>query len=172
MLLDTDEISQTVVLVKRGQRIAGRKYSYRRSCGPQRRVRCDGTIIDHHIAVTLQQQLKMPVGRNETLARPQDAGGAGADADIASRVGDDGAVELAVRGPAVPGRFIDDDAAVVFQVQPLGIGAASAAVPECSPVDVINHQIAVSLENRIRSGMSLRSGAPCAGAMRPVIDEK
>src|ERR1051326_7223892 len=87
-------------------------------------------------------------------------------------MGDERPIKLTIRGPAIPRRFVNDDAAIVFQVQPLGVGTAGAAAPERNATCGIDHKVAVCLKNGIRPRMPLRSRSPCAGTVRPVIDEK
>src|SRR5579859_5969879 len=74
-------------------------------------------------------------------------------------------VKLPVGCSAIPSRFVDDDSAVVFHVEPVGIGAACAATPQVNVVGVIDAQITVSLHD----GVSPRVGRSIYSCLRLLL---
>src|SRR6185312_8258638 len=73
---------------------------------------------------------------------------------------------------AVPGGFVNDDSAVVFHVEPIGIGAACAATPQVCVVGGVYAEITIALHNGVSAGMPIGAGPPCPSVVGKVINIK
>src|SRR5262249_9662863 len=111
----------------------------------------------------------MPVGRNNTLPRTKDSGPADAGANITTWMCEIGCISLPCCGIAIPGRFPDDDAPVIFHIEPFGKGSGGAAVPKRNAVHVIDDEVAIGLEVCIGAGVATSARPPRACTVGPVI---
>src|SRR6478672_11020701 len=81
-------------------------------------------------------------------------------------------IKLPVGCSAIPGGLVNDDSAVVFHIEPVGIRAIRAAAPYTNSVCVIDNKISIALEHGICAGVSVCSGAPGPSVVGKIINVK